>query len=85
MIFKLWSLEVPFQGLTRSKLFASSSLFAFFSCVNIFTDGAKAMVGKAASALAQITAVILDCTNSPRTFHQYTPEGSKILFYLRNQ
>lgn len=36
------------------------------------------MVGKTASALAQITAVILDCTNSRRTFHQYTPEGSKI-------
>lgn len=35
------------------------------------------MVGKAASALAQITAVILIYTNSRCTFHQYTPEGSK--------
>ena len=39
-------------------------LFAFFHCVNIYTNGAKVLVGKTSGSLVQIKAMVPNCTGN---------------------
>lgn len=56
-----------FSGVFEIKLLFIITLRCWlflYLCVNIFTNVTKAMMGKTAGVLAQISAVASDCTNS---------------------
>lgn len=48
-------------------------LFAFFHCVNIYTDGANAMVGETSGSLAQIKAVVPNDVGSHCVLKHHLP------------
>lgn len=67
---KVWSLDVwrfqkPSHGVPEVKtIFIMIVRHCLFHCVGIFTDGAKAVVGKMAGALAGIRVVAPNCSRS---------------------